>query len=82
MQEEFLFILNTFISTTIFIELMSNQNFEDFVLINLSWPPCDLKDTKNIDDKYICPKCKCLMVSVHQADDCGCRYCLDCLDQM
>jgi hypothetical protein len=55
-------------------KLNSNEDF--------SWPPCDLKDTKNIDDKFICPKCKTLMVNVHQADDCGCRYCLDCLDQM
>ncbi len=54
----------------------------DNLLIDSSWAPCDLKDTKNIDEKYICPKCKSLMVNVHQADDCGCRYCLDCLDQM
>ena len=57
-----------------------STNIEDFP--NLSWAPCDLKDTTNIDDKYICPKCKTLMVNVHQADDCGCRFCLDCLDQM
>ena len=46
---------------------------------NLAWPPCDPKD---IDEKYICPKCKYVMVNVHQADDCGCRYCLDCLVKM
>ena len=48
-------------------------------LNNLSWPPCDNKD---VDEKYICPKCKNVMVNVHQADDCGCSYCLDCLNKM
>ena len=45
----------------------------------LSWPPCAKDD---IDEKYVCPKCKKVMENVHQADDCGCRYCLDCLEQM
>ena len=48
-------------------------------LNTLSWPPCDSKD---IDEKYVCPKCKKVMVNAHQADDCGCRYCLTCLEQM
>ena len=35
-----------------------------------------------IDNKYMCPKCRKIMVNVHQADDCGCRYCLECLEEM
>ena len=62
--------------------MVVEDKLSNFDCLNLSWPPCDLKDTKNIDDKYVCSKCKTLMVNVHQADDCGCRYCLDCLDQM
>ena len=46
---------------------------------SLSYPPCDPKD---IDEKYVCPKCKKVMSNAHQADDCGCRYCLTCLEQM
>jgi hypothetical protein len=45
----------------------------------LAWPPCNLD---KIDDKYKCPKCRQIMVNVHQADDCGCRYCLECLEEM
>ena len=54
-------------------------NGEQERLNNLAWPECDLKD---IDEKYVCPKCKKVMENVHQADDCGCRYCLECLNEM
>jgi hypothetical protein len=47
--------------------------------VNLSWPPCDIKE---IEQKFVCPMCSQVMVNVHQADDCGCRYCLDCLDKI
>ncbi len=40
-------------------------------------PPVDLA---KIELKYICPQCKSIMNQVHQAYDCGCRFCFDCLD--
>lgn len=43
----------------------------------LSYPPLD---QTNIDNRFKCSYCKKLIVNVHQADDCGCRYCHDCLD--
>ncbi len=76
------FALTFFNLTLKFIVKMNYIGDKLNSIVNFSWPPCDLKDTKNIDDKYVCPKCKTLMVNVHQADDCGCRYCLDCLNQM
>ena len=55
------------------------QNIEGLSNIkNLSYPPIKSK----IDDKYLCPKCKNIMIDVHQADDCGCRFCLECLRNM
>ena len=41
-----------------------------------SWPPVNLDI---IDSKYKCPQCMNLLVSVHQADDCDCRFCYECL---
>ena len=45
----------------------------------ISMAPCDL--TK-IDDKIKCPLCKNILTNVHQADDCGCRFCQSCLKEM
>ena len=45
----------------------------------LSWPPVAME---MIDNKFKCPSCNKLYVNVHQADDCGCRFCLDCLDNI
>ena len=45
----------------------------------LAWPPYNLN---KIDDKYKCPMCKQIMLNAHQADDCGCRFCFECLDEM
>ena len=42
----------------------------------LSYPPCEL------DKKYTCPICQNVMVKAHQADDCGCQYCHDCLAKL
>ena len=43
-----------------------------------SYPP--KTNLINIDTKFFCPVCKDLMKNVHQADDCGCKYCYECLD--
>ena len=45
----------------------------------LSWPPLKLD---LIDSKFKCITCKEVYASVYQADDCGCRYCYCCLDNM
>ena len=49
-------------------------------LNNLSWPPNPplLKDAAY--SKFICSYCKGFLVNAHQADDCGCRFFLECLD--
>ena len=47
--------------------------------LKIAWPP--LKTTK-IDTKFICPICMQVMSNVHQADDCGCRFCLECFITM
>jgi protein-arginine kinase activator protein McsA len=39
-------------------------------------------DEINIDDQFKCPECKNVFENVHQADDCGCRFCYNCLDKM
>ncbi len=36
----------------------------------------------NVDERFKCPECKRVFENVHQADDCGCRFCLKCLDKM
>ena len=46
---------------------------------NLSWPPLT---TQLLDPWLLCAKCLKPMVYVHQADDCGCRYCYDCLTDL
>lgn len=43
------------------------------------WPPFDSSQT---DDEFKCPKCKEVMFNVHQADECGCRFCFECLNRM
>ena len=48
-------------------------------LEDLSWPPCHPID---VDKRFMCSKCKLVMVNVHQADDCGCLYCSECLQQL
>lgn len=35
-----------------------------------------------IDNEYRCSECKKIMIDVWQADNCGCRYCSGCLDEM
>ena len=49
----------------------------------LSWPP-DIDTSTKIDKKFRCPHkgCNKVFVNVHQADDCGCRFCLECLDSI
>ena len=44
----------------------------------LSWPPISNK----IDAKYICSICKNILRDAHQADDCGCRYCSECMNSL
>ena len=43
------------------------------------WPSIDLA---NIGEEYICPKCKQVLMNVHQTYDCGCRFCFECLKDM
>ncbi|RNA39494.1 TNF receptor-associated factor 2 isoform X2 [Brachionus plicatilis] len=43
------------------------------------YPPFD---SSKIDLKYKCPQCSKIIVNAHQADDCGCQYCLNCLAQI
>lgn len=47
-------------------------------LAYLSWPPISNK----IDAKYICSICKNILRDAHQADDCGCRYCSECMNSL
>ena len=46
---------------------------------NLSWPPLQ---NNTAHEKFKCPCCKKVLINVHQADDCGCRYCYECLDKI
>jgi len=48
-------------------------------MTNLSYPPCVFLEEEDAN-KYKCSACKNVMVNVHSADDCGCRYCFTCLD--
>ena len=59
---------------------MSNE----IITANLSWPPCNymLLLKKEEVEKFKCSHCKELLVNAHQADDCGCRFCSECLDKM
>jgi hypothetical protein len=47
--------------------------------VSFKWPPFD---STQIDDEFKCPKCKEVMFNVHQADECGCRFCFECLNRM
>lgn len=49
---------------------------EDLKLID------ELLGEGQIDSEYRCFLCARIMLDVSQADDCGCRYCSDCLEQM
>jgi hypothetical protein len=51
----------------------------DLSNMSMGWPPIDLE---SIDNEFKCPECNNIMINAHQADDCGCRYCHDCLDKM
>lgn len=55
---------------------LSNTSFNSSTI---NYPPFD---TSSIDPKFKCPECHEIMVNVHQADDCGCRYCHGCLDKI
>lgn len=35
-----------------------------------------------IDPEFRCSLCNNIMLDVWQADNCGCRYCSDCLDKV
>ena len=60
-------MINSFLNVT-------NEN-------ELSWPPI-LDKTSELAIKLTCVYCNKILVNVHQADDCGCRYCFDCLEKM
>ncbi len=45
----------------------------------MSWPPFK---TDRINPKFKCHLCKEVYVNVYQADDCGCRFCYNCLNSM
>ena len=52
-------------------------------LNNLSWPPMFIEKLGEISlDKFKCAYCKNILVNVHQADDCGCRFCFECFEKM
>ena len=59
--------------------LSTSKSFLKKTEINeLTYPP-----TRNkVDVKYLCPLCQQILINVHQADDCGCRYCLECLKKL
>ena len=48
----------------------------------LSWPPDSPILKNNAYKTFICSYCKNVLVNVHQADDCGCRFCYECLDEI
>lgn len=60
---------------------MSRQEVLLLKPILLSWPPCDIS---SIESRFKCshPKCKKIIVNPHQADDCGCRFCFQCMDEL
>lgn len=35
-----------------------------------------------INNEYLCFECRKIMIDASQADDCGCRYCSECLQRM
>ncbi len=39
-------------------------------------------DQTKIESKYKCSYCKNVLKNSHQANDCGCNYCLECLYTM
>ena len=47
-----------------------------------SLPPCDLSKFLATNSPILCPWCKRIIENAHQADDCGCRFCLKCLDEL
>ena len=47
----------------------------------LSWPPIDPSLNK-IDPRFKCPLCQKIYVNVCQVDDCGCRFCFNCLEDI
>ena len=65
-------------STSNLFTLNNNNNNNGNGLSN-KWPPFD---SSHIDDEFKCPKCKEIMFNVHQADECGCRFCFECLNRM
>ena len=56
----------------------------EWKIANLSWPPYNdtLLLKKEEVEKFKCSHCKSLLVNAHQADDCGCKFCAQCLDEM
>ena len=63
-------------------EIMTNEiPLNNYDTANLSYPPCTFSKEEDVK-KYKCSACKELMVNVHQADDCGCKYCFTCLNYM
>lgn len=42
----------------------------------------DAMDWSKVPDNFRCPICKNIITNAVQANDCGCQYCLDCLDQL
>lgn len=52
---------------------------QSLTINGLNWPPVK---SELIDDKFKCPGCKQVLKNVHQAYDCGCRFCYDCLDNL
>ena len=60
------------------LEKINYDSINNPQIKKLSYPPINSK----IDERYKCPLCKNIMIDVHQADDCGCRFCLECLRNM
>ena len=52
---------------------------ESTITLSDEWPPVDLT---RIEPKYLCPACNGIIIRAHQADDCGCRFCLSCLEKI
>ena len=52
------------------------------MLSNLSWPPFVNYLKKDEVNKYMCTECKNLMINPVQADDCGFKFCFECLFKM
>lgn len=47
--------------------------------MNITRPPLELLTHVDIPANFLCPICKNIISNAHQADDCGCKYCYDCL---